>query len=63
MYTYIVKRGSQTWTVDAQNATQAKRIICKFRGVNPSDYWCGISTYTAQRVKELEQTPGKPKEV
>lgn len=55
MYTYIVTNGSRSpLTVQAKNATEAKRIACKFYGINPHDYWCGITWFTARRVKEWE---------
>lgn len=54
MYTYIVTHRSHgPFTIQAKNATQAKRIACKMCGLNPSDYWCGVSCFFAQRVKEV----------
>lgn len=53
MYTYIVTHWSRgTLTVQAKNATHAKREACKIYGLNPSDYWCGVSCFSAKRVKE-----------
>lgn len=53
MYTYIVKSHSRgPLTVQANSSTQAKRIACKMYGLNPSDYWCGVSCFSARRVKE-----------
>ena len=52
MYTYIVSHWSRgTLTVQAKNATEAKRIACKIYGLKPSDFWCGLSCFTARRLK------------
>ena len=33
---------------------QAKRIFCKEYGIRPGDYWCGLSTLTARKLKPEE---------
>lgn len=56
MYTYEVTHWSRgSLTVQANNATQAKRIACKIYGLNPSDYWCGVSNFAAKRIKDVKE--------
>jgi len=38
--------------VEANSSTQAKRLACKRWRRKASDYWCGITTLTARRLKE-----------
>ena len=53
VYTYTVTHWTHgTLTVQAKNSDQAKRIACKFYGLKASDLWCGMSCFTARRVKE-----------
>lgn len=50
-YSYLVNHWSRgSITVQAKNATQAKRAACKIFGINPSDFWCGLSCFTAHRI-------------
>lgn len=52
MYTYIVSHWSRgDFIVQAKNATQAKRIVCRMLGIMASDFWCGLSCLTARRLK------------
>lgn len=52
MYTYIVNHWSRgSFTVQAQDATKAKRIVCRMLGLKASDLWCGLSCFTAHRLK------------
>lgn len=52
MYTYIVSHWSRgSITVQAKDATQAKRIACRMFGVKLSDSWCGLSCFKARRLK------------
>ena len=51
MYTYVVNHWSRgSITVEAANATQAKRVACRLYGIKPSDSWCGLSCFTAHRI-------------
>lgn len=54
MSTYIVTKHGvrQPLTVQASSSDQAKRIACQIHGCWPSDAWCGISAYRAQKIKE-----------
>lgn len=48
---YTVSHWSHgTITVQAKNATQAKREACKIFGIKASDFWCGLSCFTAHRI-------------
>lgn len=38
----------------AASGDQAKRIFCKEYGIRPGDYWCGLSTLTARKLKPEE---------
>ena len=52
MYTYIVSHWSRgSITVEATNATQAKWAACRLYGIKASDSWCGLSCFTARRMK------------
>lgn len=52
---YIVKNSSgRTLHVWAASSNQAKRIFCKEYGIHPGDYWCGLSTLTARKLKPEE---------
>lgn len=50
-YTYAVSHWSHgTVIVAAKDSTQAKRKVCRFWGIKPNDYWCGMSCFTARRL-------------
>ena len=52
---YLVKNSSgRTRHVWAASGNQAKRIFCKEYGIHPGDYWCGLSTLTARKLKPEE---------
>ena len=52
VYTYIVNHWSRgSFTVQAKDATQAKRIVCRMLGLKASDLWCGLSCFTARRLR------------
>lgn len=52
---YLVRNSSgRTLHVWAASSDQAKRIFCKEYGIRPGDYWCGLSTLTARRLKPEE---------
>ena len=52
---YLVRNSSgRTLHVWATSSNQAKRIFCKEYGICPSDYWCGLSTPTARKLKPEE---------
>lgn len=52
---YLVKNSSgRTLHVWAASSDQAKRIFCKEYRIHPSDYWCGLSTLTARKLKPEE---------
>lgn len=52
---YLVKNSSgRTLHVWAASGDQAKRIFCKEYGIRPGDYWCGLSTLTARKLKPEE---------
>ena len=52
---YLVKNSSgRTLHVWAASGNQAKRIFCKEYGIRPGDYWCGLSTLTARKLKPEE---------
>ncbi|NLG85172.1 MAG: hypothetical protein GX493_11335 [Firmicutes bacterium] len=38
--------------VEARTTEEAKRLVCKRRGIRPDDYWVGTRTMTARRIKE-----------
>lgn len=46
--------GGSTTYIKARNSQQAKRKACKEWGFKPNDYWTGISSLTAQRVREKD---------
>lgn len=43
--------GGRVARVEAANSTQAKRLACRRWGYRPSDYWVGITSMKATRVK------------
>lgn len=51
----ITTPGEREIIIEAQNNTQAKRIACKYLGIKPSDKWCGVSSLTAKKIKEVKQ--------
>lgn len=52
---YLVKNSSgRTLHIWAASSNQAKRIFCKEYRIHPSDYWCGLSTMTARKLKPEE---------
>lgn len=52
---YLVKGSSgRTLHVWAASGDQAKRIYCREYGIKASDYWCGLSTLTARKLKPEE---------
>lgn len=52
---YLVKSSSgRALHVWAASGDQAKRSFCKEYGIRPSDYWCGMSTLTARKLKPEE---------
>lgn len=44
-------RKLHVWAVSGD---QAKRIFCKEYGVRPGDYWCGVRSLTARKLKPEE---------
>lgn len=48
----VITPGERTVEVEAQNNTAAKRLACKILGIKPNDPWCGISSMTAQKIKQ-----------
>lgn len=38
----------------AASSDQAKRIFCKEYGIRPGDYWCGVRSLTARKLKPEE---------
>jgi len=52
---YLVRNSSgRTLHVWAASSDQAKRIFCKEYRIRPGDYWCGVSTLTARKLKPEE---------
>lgn len=52
---YLVKNSSgRTLHVWAVSGDQAKRIFCKEYGIRPGDYWCGVRSLTARKLKPEE---------
>jgi len=52
---YLVSsHGGSTLHIWASSSAQAKRIYCREKGISPSDYWCGMSTLTARKLKPKE---------
>jgi len=52
---YLVKNSSgRTLHVWAVSSDQAKRIFCKEYAIHPGDYWCGLSTLSARKLKPEE---------
>lgn len=53
MNTYVVHCISTgiDYTITAKSSSQAKRIVCGWKGISPSDYWCGLANYSAKPVK------------
>lgn len=50
-FLYIVQSSSgRTLHIWAASSNQAKREFCREYGISPSDYWCGLSDLTAQRL-------------
>ncbi|MGB9858868.1 MAG: hypothetical protein ACPLQP_02895 [Moorellaceae bacterium] len=38
--------------IEANSSTQAKSLACKKWGRKASDYWCGITSLRAKKLKE-----------
>ncbi len=51
MIKYEVKHLENTYIVEAKTSDQAKRKICREKGISPSDAWCGMSTMQAKKIK------------
>lgn len=52
---YLVESpGGRKLHIWAASSDQAKRISCKEYGVRPGDYWCGVRTLTARKLKPEE---------
>lgn len=52
---YLVESpGGRKLHVWAASGDQAKRIFCKEYGVRPGDYWCGVRSLTARKLKPEE---------
>jgi len=52
---YLVNsHGGSTMHIWASSSAQAKRIYCREKGISPSDYWCGMSTLNARKLKQEE---------
>jgi len=50
---YRISRGKRdVRTIEAKSNTSAKRIACRQDGNSPSDYFCGLSNYTATLIKK-----------
>lgn len=54
LYKVVSHMLEQELTVEAKNATQAKRKACRLWGISPSDEWHGISTMHARKLTEEE---------
>lgn len=52
---YLVESpGGRKLHVWAVSGDQAKRIFCKEYGIRPGDYWCGVRSLTARKLKPEE---------
>lgn len=52
---YLVESpGGRKLHVWAASGDQAKRIFCKEYGIRPGDYWCGVRSLTARKLKPEE---------
>lgn len=52
---YLVKGSSgRKLHIWAASSDQAKRIFCKEYGIRPGDYWCGVRSLTARKLKPEE---------
>lgn len=51
---FVESVGGRKLHVWAASGNQAKRIFCKEYGIRPSDYWCGIRSLTARKLKPEE---------
>lgn len=52
---YLVSSSSgRKLHVWAASGDQAKRAYCREYGLRPGDYWCGISSLTARKLKPEE---------
>lgn len=52
---YLVSSSSgRKLHVWAASGDQAKRAHCREYGLRPGDYWCGISSLTARKLKPEE---------
>ena len=52
---YLVKNSSgRTLHVWAASGDQAKRAYCREYGIKASDYWCGVRSLTARKLKPEE---------
>lgn len=52
-YKVTSERG-QSLHIMARNSQQAKRIYCQIKGIRPGDYWNGITTLKARKLKPEE---------
>ena len=57
IYQVGIRWESHRINIYAKSSTEAKRIFCKRRGIDPNDPWSGISIVTAKKVKGA-QTSG-----
>lgn len=52
---YQVTNGSgRSLNILAKTSERAKRIYCQIRGIRPGDYWNGITTLKARKLKPEE---------
>lgn len=52
---YLVESpGGRKLHVWDTSGDQAKRIFCKEYGIRPGDYWCGVRSLTARKLKPEE---------
>lgn len=52
---YLVESpGGRKLHVWAVSGDQAKRIYCREYGIKASDYWCGVRSMTARKLKPEE---------
>ena len=52
---YLVRDLSGTQLhIRAVSGDQAKRIFCRQFGVRPSDYWCGVRSLSARKLRPEE---------
>lgn len=52
---YLVKNSSgRALHIWATSGDQAKRAYCREYGIKASDYWCGVRSLTARKLKPEE---------